>query len=172
MASSSAVGEIASTIQSASINRHPSPAHDANPSTTASTKEPVYVSTRRPSTQSSVDTDVVPLSAIRPAPRTSTLPPLPDLRFEQSYLKSLEGAQGWIGIGWITTRDQILLPLVQGLLWTLILSGWRHWNRRSKLSGNSAGARVRRWWWNVNNWDLPGKHEAKVEHGMRKMQRT
>lgn len=39
-------------------------------------------------------------------------------------------------------------------MWTLALQGWRHWNRGTKLSGKNAGARIRRWWWRVNNWPL------------------
>lgn len=80
------------------------------------------------------------------------MPPLPDLRFEQSYLKSLEGAKSWKGVLWITFRDQVLLALTQGAIWTLLLSGWRYWNRSSQFSGHSVGARIRRWWWGVNNW--------------------
>ncbi len=43
----------------------------------------------------------------------------------------------------------------QGMVWTLILNGWRHWNRSAKFSGQSVGARIRRWWWGVNNWSIP-----------------
>lgn len=50
---------------------------------------------------------------------------------------------------------QVLLPLVQGTLWTLALSGWRHWNRNASLSGRTLGSRIRRWWYEVNNWSLP-----------------
>lgn len=48
----------------------------------------------------------------------------------------------------------------QGVVWTLILSGWRHWNRSAKFSGQSVGAKIRRWWWGVNNWKIP---EAKSQ---------
>lgn len=44
---------------------------------------------------------------------------------------------------------------VQGVAWNLILHGWRYWNRSSKFSGHNAGARLRRWWWGVNNWKVP-----------------
>lgn len=43
----------------------------------------------------------------------------------------------------------------QGVVWTLILSGWRHWNRSAKFSGQTVGAKIRRWWWGVNNWKIP-----------------
>lgn len=48
-----------------------------------------------------------------------------------------------------------MLPLVQGMLWTLVLSGWRHWNKGAAFTGQSFGARVRKWWWTVNNWEIP-----------------
>lgn len=49
----------------------------------------------------------------------------------------------------------MILPLVQGTLWTLALSGWRYWNRNASLSGQTLGSRIRRWWYDVNNWKLP-----------------
>jgi len=147
-----AAAEITSTLQSASIEPHPDIHHDLNPSTAASRKEPVTLAS---SVTSSVAEDEIPLSAVRSRPRRSTMPPLPDLRFEQSYLKSIESASGWQGVMYITIRDQVFLPLLQGTLWTLLLSGWRVWNREAKFSGQSVGARVRRWWWGVNNWRVP-----------------
>ena len=98
--------EIASTIQSASIKRDPSPAHDVNPSTSASTKQPVEPISP---TSFSSDADSIPESALKPAPRRANLPPLPDLRFEQSYLASLKGAESWWQVAWITGRDQVHL---------------------------------------------------------------
>ena len=144
--------EVASTIQSASIEPNPAPKHDVNPSTAASGKEPVTVASPP---LSDIDSDEVPLSVLRPAPRPHHLPPLPDLRFEQSYLKSIDKAQSAWGVAYITLRDQLLLPLLQGTLWTLLLTGWRFWNRESQLAGQSVGARIRRWWWSVNDWNLP-----------------
>jgi len=187
MAGSNAPMEIASAIQSTSINRHPSPKLDLNPSTAASQKQPVTIACSP--AESDVAGDEIPLSVLRPMPRRTTMPPLPDLRFEQSYLKSIEGAKSWKGVLWITFRDQVsslsyfpwstkalkifiisriwqdflqsltrhsslqvLLSLTQGAIWTLLLSGWRYWNRSSQFSGHSVGARIRRWWWGVNNW--------------------
>lgn len=51
-------------------------------------------------------------------------------------------------------RDQVVMPLVQGLLWALVVQGWRFWNRGVKLKGQGVGARVRRWWWGVNGWKI------------------
>ncbi|KAF2396286.1 DUF1770-domain-containing protein [Trichodelitschia bisporula] len=155
----SGVFDIASTIQSASINRHPSVAHDVNPGTAASKKDPVSIDPA--GTFSDVEEDEVPLSVLRPLPRNQNLPPLPDLRFEQSYLRSIEKTDGWGGVLWITLRDQVLLPLAQGTMWSLVLFGWRHWNRASQLSGATVGARIRRWWWGVNNWPLPGEKDRR-----------
>ncbi|KAJ5223606.1 hypothetical protein N7468_008148 [Penicillium chermesinum] len=147
--------EVAETIQTASINQNPSAAHDVNPSTSASEKIPVVAPA---SDAGSLDTDIVDEDRqIRPVRRRQTLPALPDLRFEQSYLASLKDADTWGRVAWITVRDQMLLPLFQGTLWTLALAGWRHWNRNASLSGQTLGSRLRRWWYGVNNWELPPK---------------
>ncbi|KAL4883291.1 hypothetical protein BJY04DRAFT_185281 [Aspergillus karnatakaensis] len=146
--------QIAETIQTASVNRAPSAAHDLNPPTSSSEKKPVVELT--PSDADSIPSDVVDQHRVlRPAARRHTLPPLPDLRFEQSYLASIRGADTWGRVAWITVRDQVLLPLFQGTLWTLALSGWRYWNRGASLSGQTLGSRIRRWWYEVNNWKLP-----------------
>jgi hypothetical protein len=105
MATSSIPIEIAGTLQSASINRHPDVRYDLNPSTAASKKGPVEIVST--DDMSEVDDDEIPTSVLRPIPRRQTLPPLPDLRFEQSYLRSIEKAQGWGAISWITFRDQV-----------------------------------------------------------------
>lgn len=100
--------EIASTIQAASIRRHPSPRHDLNPSTSVSEKQPVRLEEHPdPDSASIVGEDEIPISVLRPVPRRNTMPPLPDLRFEQSYLKSIERAESWKGVLWITLRDQV-----------------------------------------------------------------
>jgi hypothetical protein len=128
MASSNPAIELASTIQSASINRAPSPTHDINPSTAASEKIPVSAST--PSLSQyvydtsgdegdsreieevleeegiEVDDDEVE-EVLRPLPRRADFGPLPDLRFEQSYLRSIEGCEGSLGVIGITVRDQV-----------------------------------------------------------------
>lgn len=108
MADTHGVAELASTIQSASINRDPDPQRDINPSTAASKLEPVVVESSPAA--SDVGEDEIPISILRPPPRKRSLPPLPDLRFEQSYLKSIEHANGWAGVAYITVRDQVRLP--------------------------------------------------------------
>lgn len=149
--------QVAETIQTASINRHPDPAHDINPSTAASSKQPVELDHSPASSEvlSDVDEDEIPLSALRPLPRRSQLPPLPDLRFEQSYLASIQNADTWQRVAWITFRDQVFMPLTQGIMWTLLLSGWKHWNSQAQFSGQTVGARIRRWWYRTNNWNIP-----------------
>jgi hypothetical protein len=102
-----AVFEIASTIQAGSINRHPDPKQDINPSTAASKKQRVTIHEEDIESQDDVGEDEIPLSALRPVPRRAALPPLPDLRFEQSYLKSIEHAEGWGAITYITVRDMV-----------------------------------------------------------------
>ena len=147
--------DIASALQSASIKRHPDPEHDLNPSTAASQKRPVS-----PTTSISSSSDSIPESVIKPVPRRANLPPLPDFRFEQSYLASLQGADTWWKVAWITGRDHVLFPLAQGTLWTLALGGWKYWNRGAAFSGQSVGARVRKWWWKVNNWEIPSEAKS------------
>jgi hypothetical protein len=117
--SDSLVMEIGSTIQSASIKRDPSPHHDLNPSTAASKKESVKLSQQ--SSDSSyiyedgegIDGDEeeeeVSYSVLKPLPRRQSFGPLPDLRFEQSYLSSIAGAESNWGVAFITIRDQVIL---------------------------------------------------------------
>lgn len=105
---SNIASELASTIQAGSIKRHPSPRHDVNPSTAASQKVPVTLQEHAdPDALTDTAEDEIPLSVLDPVPRRNTMPPLPDLRFEQSYLKSIERAEGWQGVLWITLRDQV-----------------------------------------------------------------
>ena len=92
--------EIAEIIQTASIKKSPSAAHDLNPSTAASRKAPLTT------IGSSSSEDEAP-SGLRPLPRKRTLPPLPDVRFEQSYLASISRAETKWQIAWITVRDQV-----------------------------------------------------------------
>lgn len=102
--------EIPEILQSASINRNPDPAHDVNPSTAASEKQPVVIGPDSDSETNSIASDIIhPSRAIRPVHRKQTLPPLPDLRFEQSYLASIKDAETWGRVAWITTRDQVRL---------------------------------------------------------------
>ena len=98
--------DIPQILQSASIKHNPDPVHDINPASTASEKQPVAVGPD--SETNSIASDVVhPSRVIRPVRRRQTLPPLPDLRFEQSYLASIKDADTWGRVAWITTRDQV-----------------------------------------------------------------
>ncbi|SPJ72987.1 uncharacterized protein FTOL_02716 [Fusarium torulosum] len=152
--------ELAGTLQAASIERHPDPKLDSNPPTAAGRSQRVTLEHVKHGHDDGIDEDDdeeedIPYSVLRPAPRHSNLPPLPDLRFEQSYLRSISNADTWWKVALITTRDQILMPLTQGLVYNLFLCGWQQWNRNARLHGNTLGARVRRWWWGVNNWNIP-----------------
>ncbi|GKZ54776.1 hypothetical protein AnigIFM49718_010899 [Aspergillus niger] len=156
--------QIPEVIQTASINPAPSAEHDVNPPTAASEKQPI-VEDDVASEAGSIPSDVIdPHRMIKPVSRRHHLPPLPDLRFEQSYLASLRGADTWGRVAWITIRDQVLLPLIQGTVWTLALSGWRFWNRNASLSGQTLGSKIRRWWYEVNNWKLPPLRSARDPH--------
>lgn len=107
--------QLAETVQTAHINRAPSPRHDLNPSTAASKKEPVTIDEQHPLRQIyddgideiEDDGEDIPYSVLRPKRRSAHLPPLPDLRFEQSYLHSIAGADTWWKIALITARDQV-----------------------------------------------------------------
>lgn len=104
----SAAIQAAETLQTAHINRVPNLEHDRAPSTAADTKEPVRLDHSVPDDNASaVDEDEVPVSILSPEPRRPQMPPLPDLRFEQSYLASIKDAKGWQGVGYITLRDQV-----------------------------------------------------------------
>ena len=47
------------------------------------------------------------------------------------------------------------MPLMQGIVYNLAICGWQYWNRGARVHGSSAGARLRRWWYGVNNWPIP-----------------
>ncbi|KAK4155904.1 hypothetical protein C8A00DRAFT_41543 [Chaetomidium leptoderma] len=184
--SSSVPLQIAETIQTAHINRAPSPRHDLNPSTAASKKEPVTLEPVFPDDggidddeddveghfddndeeeeeeEDETEDEEMYRSRIKPRPRHHRLPPMPDLRFEQSYLSSIRNADTWWKVGWITARDQIMMPFAQGIIYNLGLCGWQYWNRNARIHGGSIGARVRRWWYGVNNWSIPSERRVVV----------
>jgi hypothetical protein len=106
---SDTVEEIDDSIQTASINgTHPTPSRDSNPSITTSRRQHVHILERIPSEVGSISTGIVdPIRMVKPRPRRAAFPPLPDLRFQESYLASLKGAKSWGRIAWITVRDQV-----------------------------------------------------------------
>lgn len=106
--------QIPEVIQSSTVRRNPSPEHDLNPATTASEKQPVVAGPA--SDAGSISSDIVDSSRmIRPVRRRQTLPPMPDLRFEQSYLASIKDADTWGRVAWITIRDQVRLPSITAM---------------------------------------------------------
>ena len=165
--------ELASTIQAASIKRHPDPEYDVEPSTSASLKEPVRIGNVLPIRRSSATSsdpssydplashlnDEIPISVLKPAQRTHNLPPLPDLRFEQSYLARIKHCESPWSIARITFLDHFVMPLTQGVIWNLAVFGWRAWNNGLRFQGQGVGARVRRWWWGVNGWKIPAAEQ-------------
>ncbi|RPA87375.1 hypothetical protein BJ508DRAFT_357788 [Ascobolus immersus RN42] len=71
-------------------------------------------------------------------------PPLPDLRFEQSYLRSIQAADGdWKKIVWITIRDQVFYTFAQGLFVALGWAWWGKWRNGAKKSGRESGQAVK-----------------------------
>jgi hypothetical protein len=129
--SSSIPLQLAETVQTAHLNRHPSPQHDLNPSTAASRKEPVRLEAVFPDDggidgeddlaihrhseeegeeegeEDETEDDELYPARVKARPRRHHLPPMPDLRFEQSYLWSIRSADTWWKVGWITVRDQV-----------------------------------------------------------------
>lgn len=100
--------EIAETLQAASVKPDPSPAHDINPTTSVSEKKSHVPESAITDDTDSIPSDVVdPSRMVRTVVRQRHLPPLPDLRFEQSYLASLKDADTWGRVAWITVRDQV-----------------------------------------------------------------
>ncbi|KAI9805111.1 MAG: hypothetical protein M1825_000945 [Sarcosagium campestre] len=102
---SDAAIQIAETIQTGSINRAPSPRHDLNPSTVSAEKQPVALSDDIDADD--IEGDEVSSGILRPIPRRANLPPLPDLRFEQSYLASISGAKTKWEVAYITIQNQV-----------------------------------------------------------------
>lgn len=117
---SSIPAQVAETIQTAHINRAPSATHDLNPTSSVSQKIPVSIHhsdefgpDRRYEEDEfgeEEDEDDIPYSVLKPRRRATHLPPMPDLRFEQGYLKSISKADTWGKVAWITVRDQVRLP--------------------------------------------------------------
>ncbi|CZT18720.1 uncharacterized protein RCC_04564 [Ramularia collo-cygni] len=157
--------QFAETIQTGSINPNPSVDRDLAPETSMDSKQPVTLdhSADIVSEAERADKDEVPLSILRPLPEKKRQSPhlqLPDLRFEQSYLTSIRDAKGWQDIAYITIKDQVLMPLLQGLGWTLVVAGWRYSNSTAKFTGTTMGAKLRRWWWQTNNWIIPDQSKS------------
>jgi hypothetical protein len=95
-------------------------------------------------TVSEISLEDSPGPASTPKPSRPPLPPIPDLRFEQSYLKGLEAAKGsvmWMVI--ITIRDQVLFPGLQGFVWALGLAGLRTLRTRQAENGAAWGGWLR-----------------------------
>ncbi|RDA92226.1 hypothetical protein CP533_5700 [Ophiocordyceps camponoti-saundersi (nom. inval.)] len=142
-------GEIAATVQAGHIRTDPDPRLDIAPATAADEKQAATIEQD--------DQEEIPCSVLRPTPRRRNLPPLPDLRFEQSYLHSISNADTWWKVMLITVRDQMIMPLAQGLIYNLVLNGWQYSRRNARFHGTSSGARLRRWWYGVNNWAIPSR---------------
>jgi Autophagy receptor ATG43 len=123
--SSSLASELAGTIQAGHIQRHPDPLYDYAPATASEGKELVsvfhslkqkqFASPYNRGDVDSIDDDDedIPYSVLRPTPRSNALPPLPDLRFEQSYLNSISKADTWGKVALITLRDQVRILLAE-----------------------------------------------------------
>ena len=157
-------------LQDSHIIHHPSPSRDIAPSTSADRAPvsivrdalpPIQFSSSRADlhrlsqhhheqeedddeTVSEVSLEDSPHPTSERKPRRPNLPPIPDLRFEQSYLKQLEAAKGsvlWMII--ITIREQVLFPGIQGFLWALGMAGIRTLRTRQAENGREWGGWIR-----------------------------
>ncbi|KAF4585701.1 duf1770 domain containing protein [Ophiocordyceps camponoti-floridani] len=129
------IGDLAATVQAGHINTHPDPHLDVAPSTAAEKKQAYKA-------HDEIDID-------------DQGDEIPYLRFEQSYLHSIANADTWWKVMLITVRDQMIMPLAQGLIYNIALNGWQYSRRNARFHGTSTGARLRRWWYGVNNWSIP-----------------
>lgn len=107
--------ELAATIQAASIEHNPDAKLDTNPRTAADKRQPMTLEQDDGIDEDDDEEEDIPYSVLRPAPRHSNLPPLPDLRFEQSYLRSISKADTWWKVALITTRDQVHMSQTHSL---------------------------------------------------------
>lgn len=93
---SSLATQAAETLQTAHLKRSPDPKKDINPSTASSQRVPASID---------YDSDEDGF-AIRKR-SAKHFPPIPDLRFEQSYLNSISKAETWWQVLFITIKDQV-----------------------------------------------------------------
>lgn len=129
---------------------HPAPSHPTNDGAEASERELFH---RLQNLDDMIRASEEVKDKYRSLSERRRIPPVPDLRFEYSYLRSVSqyvhlerpspsgkgkgkedeaadnegGATGsevvrveWGHILWITTRDQLISPLLQGALWYVI----------------------------------------------------
>lgn len=96
---SSLATQAAETLQTAHLKRNPDPKRDVNPSTASAQRVPASID---------YDSDEDAF-AIRKRP-AKHFPPIPDLRFEQSYLNSISKAETWWQVLFITVKDQVSSP--------------------------------------------------------------
>ncbi|KHN95122.1 uncharacterized protein MAM_07007 [Metarhizium album ARSEF 1941] len=111
--------EVAETIQVGHIRSHPDVNFDMAPSTAVDKREPVTLQSPRLSEDDLLngiedDGEDIPYSVLHPARKSHRLPALPDLRFEQSYLRSIANADTWWKVLLVTARDQVSFGLIVG----------------------------------------------------------
>lgn len=94
---SSLATQAAETFQTGHLRRRPDPSRDMNPSTASSKRVPASIEP---------DSDDETPFAVHKRP-AKHFPPIPDLRFEQSYLQSISKAETWWQVVFITVKDQV-----------------------------------------------------------------
>lgn len=94
---SSFATQAAETFQTAHLRQNPDPRHDINPSK----RSPASLGVD----SDSEDDDDTTYALQKP--QSKPFPPIPDLRFEQSYLHSISKAETWWEVLFITVKDQV-----------------------------------------------------------------
>jgi Autophagy receptor ATG43 len=127
--------QVAETIQTASINPSLELAHGTSLTTATSTNQPLTIPRASHGqleessygevglddiddgdNEDEADAEDISYDVILPLPRRASLPPLPDLRFEQSYLASIAGATTYWKVAYITIRDQVRVYVPPSLI--------------------------------------------------------
>ena len=130
--------EAAKSIQDVHINQSPE-LEDITPAVDASAHELLNNEVTEPSRST-------PSAHHRRRHHGPALPPIPDLRFEPSYLAGLTRAQGsWNKAAWLTIRDQVIYPGLQGFGVALATIAFRSLILRQKESGTAWGLYIRDW---------------------------
>lgn len=113
-----------------------------------------------PSVRTSSSSSISSYTALpqRGVSKAPTPPPIPDLRFEQTYRRSIADADTWWKVVLITIKDQLTFPLIQGLLWNMVLVGVKSWRIGAAQSGNTWGSKL-----NMNEFESIGVLTSDLE---------
>ncbi|KAI8382382.1 hypothetical protein BD560DRAFT_221929 [Blakeslea trispora] len=74
--------------------------------------------------------------------RTPKPPTVPDMRFEKQFEKSVshlkeQGASTWMILWSAVIKDQIIMPFVQGFIWSLGGTAWKWYRTRGVVNARN-----------------------------------